>query len=479
MTQASQSPTTTSLPRIWGLVWPQVLMGVFHFLVGVVDVWVAGRISSDVQASLGMINQLLLFLLIVAMAVSTGSVAAISQSMGAGLTRRMLRYVGLVLELALAAGLLIVVVGLALKEPLMDLLQVPRELAPVTGYYMQIFMLLLPSYYLLIISNSVFRAQKLVHYPLYAMITVTVVNTAADFTLALGWGGLPAYGYKGLAWATFAAVNAGMLMNLVNLGRLGLLRPASFPPVRWIKRACGYLVKVAWPMGVVQVVWHSAYLVLFAITASLPEGNVVALAGFTAGIRVESALFLPGMAFNMTAGILMGQLLGERRTDEAKRTVYRILALGAGVMSVLAVAVWAFVWPIAGFLAPDPAVQAEAVNYLRYNLLAIPFTMTSMILAGSLAGAGATFYNLFGFGLPAWLVRIPLAFVLGHLVLGRATGVWAAMLASQVVQAAVMLYIFQFRDWSRFAMIKQRRESGDKHETVISAGHPRASGRVS
>ncbi len=154
----------------------------------------------------------------------------------------------------------------------------------------------LAAYYILIITNAVFRARKQVMCPLYSMMTVTLLNTVLDIGLGLGWWGFPNIGFKGLAWATFGSVTAGALMNLAMLARQGLLKPDSFAPLRWMKRALPYLAKVAWPAGLLQVVWHSGYLVLYAITASIPWGAVDALAGMAIGLRIESLLFLPAFA---------------------------------------------------------------------------------------------------------------------------------------------------------------------------------------
>ncbi len=85
---------------IWNLAWPQIIMMVFHFFIGMADVWVAGYINREVQASLGIISQSLFFLLVVAVAFANGAVAAISQSVGAGLHKRVQRYVGLCLIIA-------------------------------------------------------------------------------------------------------------------------------------------------------------------------------------------------------------------------------------------------------------------------------------------------------------------------------------------------------------------------------------------
>lgn len=466
-TSAPTVARTAAWGDIWSLSWPQMLMMLCNFLIGFVDVWVAGRISSDVQASMGLINQLLFFFLVVAVAVANGSVAAVSQSMGAGLRRRALRYVGLVLESALAMGLVIAVLGLIGGDLLLDILQVPDKLHGFTRYFLDVFLLLLPIYYLFLISNAVFRAQRMVFVPLFSMAAATVVNTLADLGLGLGMWGLPNLGYKGLAWATFGSVSCGMLFNLFVLWRRGLLRRASFPPWCWIRKAWPYLYRVAWPGGLMQIVWQSAYLALFAVTGGLPMGSVAALAGMSAGMRIEAALFLPGFAFNMTASILVGEYLGAGRPDLAKRAVLRILGVGVAVLSLLAVAIWLAVEPITAFIAPDQSVQAQAIGYLRWNLLAIPFTLTSMILAGALAGAGATIYNLFVFGVAAWIVRVPMAYVLGHLVLGTATGVWISMLVSQVFQSSLTFYIFQCRNWARFAMRRRKAPTGVANATQL------------
>lgn len=467
--------TTTRLPAmggaawrdIWSLSWPQMLMMLCNFLIGFVDVWVAGRISSDVQASMGMINQLLFFFLVVAVAVANGSVAAISQSMGAGLRRRALRYTGLVLESSLVMGLLILALGLLGGDLLLDVLQVPAGLRGFTRYFLDVFLLLLPIYYLFLVSNAVFRARRMVLVPLFSMVLATLINTVADLGFGLGLWGLPNLGYKGLAWATFGSVSAGMLLNVFVLWRRGLLRRESFPPWRWVRKAWPYLFRVAWPGGLMQVVWQSAYLALFAVTGSLPRESVAALAGMSAGMRVEAVLFLPGFAFNMTASILVGEYLGAGRPDLAKRAGLRILGVGVAALSLMAVLIWAYILPITAFIAPDPAVQTHALGYLHWNLLAIPFTLTSMILAGALAGAGATVYNLLVFGVSAWLVRVPMAYILGHHVLEAATGVWISMLVSQVFQSSLTFYIFQFRDWARFAMRRRKAPTGVANATQL------------
>jgi putative MATE family efflux protein len=376
--------------------------------------------------------------------------------MGAGLHKRVQRYVGLCLILAGMLGGAFLLLGLPVKGWLVSALQVPAPMRPITEYFLEVYLLVLPPYYLLIITNAIFRARREVMFPLYSMVLVTILNTVLDIGLGLGWWGMPEIGYKGLAWATFASVTAGASLNTVVLWRKGLLEPSSFAPMRWMKRATPYLFKVAWPAGLMQVIWQSGYLVLYAITGSLPRGEVVALAGMSIGLRIEALLFLPAMAFSMTAGILVGNELGARRPDEARRVGFRILGLGMVSICLFSVVLWQFVTPWVALLTRDAAVAAQAVSYLKWNVLAVPFTLTSMILAGAFNGAGATLYNMLIMGGATWLLRLPLAWWLGHHAMDSAEGIWIAMFCSQAVQSMTLLYFFTFKNWQRFAMIKVR-----------------------
>lgn len=450
--QVGFAATGAGFGEIWSLAWPQILMMFLNFLIGIVDVYVGGRIGRETQAAVGVLTQAMFFFQVVAMAVANGAVAAVSQSEGAGKHARANRYVWLCLLLGVGASLAILVVGLASRTLFLSLLQVPVQIVPTAQYFLTVFLWLLPIQSFFFIANALFRAKKLVMVPLYAWGLAAVLNALGDFGLGLGLWGLPDLGYAGVAWSTFVSVTAGMLFNLVALVRAGMLKPALFPTCRWVRRGIGYLLKVAWPSGLMQIVWHTGYLVLFAITGSLPSGSVDALAGMAAGMRVESLLFLPPMAFNFTASILVGNLLGAGRPDLAKRVGYRILLAGVVAVTLMGLALWPFLPDAAAILSPQPEVRLQAVSYLRYNVAAIPFTVSGLILIGAMTGAGATLLTLFVTGSSIWFVRLPLALFLGHRLLGRAEGVWMSMFASQAVQAMACLCVYQFANWARFGM---------------------------
>jgi len=48
------------------------------------------------------------------------------------------------------------------------------------------------------------------------------------------------------------------------------------------------------------------------ILSALPEHRVEILAALTTGLRIESAIFLPAMAFNMANAVIIGNLLARK-----------------------------------------------------------------------------------------------------------------------------------------------------------------------
>lgn len=138
-------------------------------------------------------------------------------------------------------------------------------------------MLALPFQYVYSATGVIFRATR--------MVTLRSSSppswpwfTPLSASHGLGLFGLPDWGYRGIAWAGFAAEFVGAAVNCVLLLRAGHLHAASLPPVRWLRKGLPYLVRVAIPAGISSLVWQSGYLVLFILVATVPVERVAALA---------------------------------------------------------------------------------------------------------------------------------------------------------------------------------------------------------
>jgi Na+-driven multidrug efflux pump len=82
-------------------------------------------------------------------------------------------------------------------------------------------------------------------------------------------------------------------------------------------------------------------------------------------------------------------------------------------------------------------------------MLSEPFMAMSVILGGSLMGAGDTRSAMSVIVFSLWVIRIPLAYVLAVSAGYGAVGIWAAMVISMVFQGITMTVRFRRGAWKQ------------------------------
>ena len=445
------------LRTIFSLTWPQLCALICQTIIGITDVWAAGRISSDVQASIGLIGQCQMMLLFIGFAAANGAVATVSQSFGARKSRRARRYVAFIMGMALLIGTLIGIFGLCLRSQLLSILQTPKSIYPVAYTFINATMVAMPGHYGMVIGAALFRSAQSVFLPLYAALAVCVINVIGDLCFGLGYLGCPAIGSFGIAWSTTVSVYIGTGIMLAGLIRQKLIRRNDMPNLRWACVASRYLIKVTIPALGTSILWQLGYFLMFIITSSLPKDSIAAIAGLTSGIRLESMLFMPAGACSMTASVLVGNALGARDGKKAMKIAINVLLMGCMIITVAVICLWAFRPWLSNVLSSDPQVVSATYSYLNFNLISEPCSFISIVLTGVFNGAGASMLPMRAFLISIWGVRLPLAYLLGHIIWGTCDGVFCAMMVSQFIQSFFLVWILLRKDWQRYAMHSIRR----------------------
>ena len=449
----------TSWDNLWRLAWPLVSSMFLQFAVGLTDVYVAGRFGPGVQGAVGFGGQVLFLFNVLASSVGVGLVAIVARSAGAGEESSVWHSArqGLLLALGLAGLLSLAGVFLGPSAELLGFLpaSVARNAETLLPWYAAS---LLPQG-LLTVAAAVFRARGGPIWMLAALGLTAVLNLIGDFALAFGVGPVPAFGATGIAMATAGASLAGAAFSGAILAGQGLISgPASW---RLDRGFCRRLARLAWPVGVLQMGWNLGTLVLYAVLGRLGAGAVAATAALTNGLRIEAVLYLPAFALNMAAAVLVGQALGAGQERDAERAGWRVAGAAASVLTAMAFPVFVWSRPLAGLLSPDEAVREATHLYLRFNMLSQPFMAFSLCLGGGLQGAGDTRGPMRVVLTCLWGLRIPLALGLALGTPLRATGVWAAMVASQVIQGIWMAARFRRGSW---------KEGSSASRAVLRAG---------
>ncbi len=207
------------------------------------------------------------------------------------------------------------------------------------------------------------------------------------------------------------------------------------------------MTSIGWPIGMLQVLWQLSSMVLFLILSALPENKVEILAALTTGLRIESAIYLPVFGFNMANAVIVGNLLGGKRQEDAFRSGIMTAAIGVFIVTMMVIVVILNARWIVSFLSSNPIVIRESVQYLYISMISEPFMAWGIILGGGLNGAGDTRSVLIRVALSVWFVRIPLSYIFVVLFGFGPVSVWWSMNISQFVQAFVMSKRYFNREW--------------------------------
>lgn len=409
----------------------------FEFLIGLTDVYVAGRVGKDIQAAYGFVIQFYFIFIVVANALTVGTVSVVSRLYTSGDQDQLTSAVFSSLLTTGAAGLIFAFVGIVFAPESIRFLNIPAQVKPFTIPLVQIYSGGLLFHYTVINTNGILRSCDRIMVSLRTMTVVCIINVALNFFFVF----FTPLGFKGIALATATAVFIGSLLNLSSMGRL-------LTGTRTFSRA---LVKkiavIGWPIGAVQIFWQAGSIVLFLIISELPENRVEILAALTAGLRIESAIYLPAFAFNMANAVIVGNLLGEKKSEEAYRSGLVTALIGVLVVGFMALVVVINAWWIAAFLSKSPIVVGESVRYIYIAMISEPFMAWGIILGGGLSGAGDTKSVMVRVSLSIWFVRLPLAYLFVVVLGYGAASVWWCMNVSQFVQCFLLYRRYAKKHW--------------------------------
>jgi multidrug resistance protein, MATE family len=419
----------------WSIGWPMMIIMFFEFLTGLVDIYVAGKISKEIQAAYGFVIQLYFVFIIVGNAFSIGAVSVVSQIFTSKNKDLLVESVYSTVIATIVLGLILGIAGIFLTPVLIDLLHIPSELKPIATPLARIYAAGVLFHYLLINTNAILRACKEVKASLRTMTFVCFSNIVLIFFIVFHLG----MGFKGIALSTAISVCLGSLLNMRHI------KPLMAGSKRFSIKIVKTIVSISWPSGFLQGLWQINSMVIFLIISALPKHSVEVLAALSAGVRIESSIFLPAMAFNMANAVVVGNLLGEGRKDDAFRGGLITTLISVVVVVFITIIVLFNVRLIAPFLSNNSIVINECITYIYISMISEPFMAIWVVLGGGLNGAGDTKGMMIIVGLVVWLVRVPLTYIFVILLGFGAVSVWWTMNLSQFLMA---LFIFR-RYWQK------------------------------
>ncbi len=399
---------------VWRLSWPVFLEQVLTTLVGYADTAMVGSLGPAATASTSISNPIVFLVNGVIMALGVGVTALISRSIGARDYRQAKVLIRHSLLILLCLGLPIgIVVGL-LSRVIPQLMGAGPDILDLAARYNLIVAFGRPFQIASMLFCSVYRGCGDTKTPLMINTGVNVLNVIGNYFLIFptrpvalmgmtvtmpgaGWG--VAGAAASTAFSMFVGGLAAVLPlfaknNVLRITPRDDFRP-NFPLLRQIFR-------ISLPAMLERVCMSGAQIIITSSVASL--GTIV-IAANTVYLTAESIAYMPGFAFATAATTLVGQALGAKRVDLAKKYNYVALYASFAVMALAGLGLYVFAVPLVSIFSQDAQVIALAAQCLRIVAFLEPPQTGAMVLGGSMRGAGDTFWPFLFTAIGMWGVR--------------------------------------------------------------------------
>ncbi len=385
---------------------------VFQTLYFLVDLYFVSRLGSAAIAGVSAAGTVFFLVMGVTQLIAVGSMALISQAIGAKDGAKANLFSNQALSLSLAFGLvtmcLVVLFGGAAVAGVGADAATDEAGRQYLGAFAPGLALMFPTAAL----GSGLRAAGVVAPPMILQTLGIVINAVLAPILIAGWlTGIP-LGVAGAGWASTisaALVCAGLFVlfpRVQTMMRLGwqFMRPR---PEEWTR-----IVAIGLPATAEFLLMFVNMGVIYWV---IREVGPHAQAGFGVGSRIMQSIFLPVMAVAFAAGPIAGQNFGARNAGRVRETFRQAALISSALMlSMTVLANWRGDLMLRPF-TDDPQALAVAQDYLRivsWSFLAsgLVFTCSSMFqgLGDTRPSLLASASRLVTFVIPAiWLTGQP------------------------------------------------------------------------
>ena len=446
------------------LAWPIFVEQLLHQLVGIVDLWMVGRIP-QAQAALQQPGQVLYIALIIFMFVGAGSGVIISHHLGAHDRAGADRIATAAVAVNTWIGLAVSLVVLLLSAPLLRLVRLPASLLQMAMSFLPIMGGTLFLEAQNIAMGAVLRAHGHTRDPMWVTAVQNVLNAGGNALVIFGLFGVPRLGVTGVAISGVVSRLVACACMWIMLRRRTGVRMQVRDYFRFPAREMGRILNIGLPGFGGNIAWFIAFMV---VTAFIAELGPVALATMACVFSVAMFVIILGGSIGVATEIVVGRQVGAGDFDAAYHTLLRSLRRGFLFASVAMVPV-AFAGPIPlRWLNPEPAVVYGGAALLLMHLALEPGRVFNLVVGASLRATGDARAPVL-IGMVSLVgVWIPLSWLLG-LKLGLGLpGFWLAMIADEWLRGVLLYARWRRRSW--LAHARRSKAEADAGIAGMAAG---------
>ncbi|OJV66093.1 MAG: hypothetical protein BGO41_09195 [Clostridiales bacterium 38-18] len=432
---------TTSPVKLAIPIFIELLLFMF---MGNVDTIMLSRYSDLAVAAVGNANQLTNTLLILFNITSSATGIMVTQYIGASKRENLNKIYtmgyGMNLILAVCLGALFML----FQPQFFNLVNMPKELFTDAKAYLSVIMtfLFIPAFFSL--SSIILKSHGITKLSMYLAIMMNVVNIIGNYTFLFGPFGLPVLGVKGVAISTVVSRGLAVFIMIWVLIKkvdvkvsLAFLRP--FP-----KQIYKQFLKLGIPSAGEPISYQFSQVVIFSMINTMGTETV------TTKIYVQIIVwftFLASSALAQANQIIVGQLVGAKREDEAKHLTFSTFKKALMITFSVSLLFILLRNQLLGIFSDNQSIIQLGALILTIDIFVELGRVSNLVIISALKAAGDVNFPVIVGIFSMWLVSTLLAYILG-IVLGLGLlGIWIAMAADEVLRGIIMIFRLKSNKW--------------------------------
>jgi len=428
------------------LSWPMVITNTLMMLGPTIDMIWVGKLGSAAMAGVGVAGVAIGIVMMAIMGLMVGMRAMVARFIGAGDAKGANHVVQQAFVISVAFAILMAVVGIFFSETILSVFGLEADVIAEGMAYMRIIFVGAAAMCVRIMTDAGMQASGDAVTPMRIAVFYRLFHVALCPFLVFGWWIFPHMGVSGAAITNVISQSLGTVISLWVLftGRTRLrmtLRNFSLD-LNIIRR----MVRIGFPALVSGVQQSFSNFILMWIIA--PFGTA-AIAALSVGQRIEMFFFMPGIAFGMAAGVMVGQNLGAGQPERAEKSSWLAVGLVEAIMIIVSVVMLLWAESIVRIFNTEPTLVLIASRFLRIAVAGYIVLGFIVVFMSALQGAGDTMPPMMVSVVTAWVITLPLAYFLPKVTDLGVYGIRWAMVAGMVSGAVAFLIYFRTGRWKR------------------------------
>lgn len=359
---------------------PLAASSVLQQMFNAVDVAVVGRFaSSEALAAVGSNSPVINLLVNLFVGISMGANVVIANYLGQKNDAGVRRAVGTAGVVALAGGLFLMILGLTVARPILELMGAPDNVIDLATLYLRIYFLGMPFIMVFNFGSAILRSMGDTRRPLLCLVVSGVINTILNLVLVIGFG----RGVDGVAIATVVANVVNAVMVVCMLRRIKGPTRLDYSALRVSGGELKKMLQIGVPAGVQGMVFSFSNVV---IQSAVNGFGSAAMGGSAAALTYEQFCYFFMSAFCGAAVTFVGQNFGAGEKERCRRVFKTCMIMAVGVTAGLNITIVVFREFFTSLFSTDPEViefaSVRMLTALSFQCLASSYEVSGSVLRG-------------------------------------------------------------------------------------------------